>query len=219
MDGNIVKDEQSRVRLVAFDLDGTLVRGSSVCEVLASKLGHLDRMRALESIARQRRDREAIRLLRDEAATHYGAVTIAELRSSLCPLTLAPGAREGFDLLRRSGVATAIVTITWAFAAEWAAYELGADYYVGTALLKDGSVDHFWPEDKATWLEGLMRRIGVRRDETVAIGDSWLDVPMFGVAGQAIYVGPTVPPGVHATHMPGGDIYRIARGIVGRQRA
>jgi HAD superfamily phosphoserine phosphatase-like hydrolase len=219
MDGDIVKDGEPRIRLVAFDLDGTLVRGHSVCEVLARKLGHLDRMRMLESIASQRRDRESIRLLRDEAATHYRAVPITELRSHLSALTLAPGAREGFDLLRRSGVATAIVTITWAFAAEWAAQELGADHYVGTALLEDGSVDHFWPEDKATWLEGLMRRIGVRRDETLAIGDSWLDVPMFGVAGEVIYVGPTVPPAVHATHIPGGDIYQIARGIIGRQRA
>jgi HAD superfamily phosphoserine phosphatase-like hydrolase len=208
-----------RVRLVAFDLDGTLVRGNSVCEVLADKLGHLARMRELESIASQRRDRESIRLLRDEAARYYHAVTIAELRSHLCMLTLAPGAREGFDLLRRSGVTTAIVTITWAFAAEWVAQELGADHYAGTGLLDDGSVDHFWPEDKATWLEELMRRMGFRRDEAVAVGDSFLDAPMFSVVGQAIYVGSTVPLGVHAIHVPDGDIYQIARGIVGGPRA
>ena len=93
------------------------------------------------------------------------------------------------------------------------------DGYVGTTLHEDGSVDHFWPEDKATWLEGLMRRIGVRRDEAVAIGDSWLAVPMFGVVGESIYVGPTVPPSVEATHVPGGDIYQIARCIIDRQRA
>ena len=58
-----MKDAQPRTRLVTFDLDGTLVRGNSVCEVLAHKLGHLDRMRMLESIASQRRDRESIQLL------------------------------------------------------------------------------------------------------------------------------------------------------------
>jgi phosphoserine phosphatase len=146
-----------------------------------------------------------ITVLRDEVATHYRAVTTTELRSYLCMLTLAPGAREGFDLLRRSRVTTAIVTITWAFAAEWLAQELGADHYVGTGLLDDGSVGHFWPEDKATWLEELMRRMGFRRDEAVAVGDSWLDVPMFGVVGQVIYVGSTVPLGVHAIHVPGGE--------------
>ncbi len=47
-------------------------------------------------------------------------------------------------------------------------------------------MDHFWPEDKATWLEELMLRMGFRRDEAVAVGDSWLDVPMFRVVGLSV---------------------------------
>jgi phosphoserine phosphatase len=80
-------------------------------------------------------------------------------------------------------------------------------------------VDHFWPEDKATWLEELLRPMNFRRDEAVAVGGSWLDLPMFGVVGEAIYVGPTVPPGVLAIHVRGGDIYQIAQGIIGGPRA
>lgn len=34
--------------LAVFDLDGTLLRGPTVCEVLARTLGRLDRMRQLE---------------------------------------------------------------------------------------------------------------------------------------------------------------------------
>ncbi len=41
----------SGIRLVAFDLDGTLLRGDTVCEVLARRLGRLDRMRELEATA------------------------------------------------------------------------------------------------------------------------------------------------------------------------
>jgi phosphoserine phosphatase len=208
-----------RVRLVAFDLDGTLARGDTVCEVLARKLGHVARMRELEAMAARRRDRESIRLLRDETAKYYRDVTLTELRAHLGSLTLAPGAREAFALLRRFRVATAIVTITWAFAAEWMAEELGADYHVGTRLLDDGSVDHFWPEDKAIWLEALMGRMGIRREEAVAIGDSWLDVPMLVAVGRAIYVGPTAPPGVCVAHVPGGDLYQIAREIIGGPHA
>lgn len=215
MDDDVVGTSGPRVRLVAFDLDGTLARGDTVCEVLAQKLGHVARMRALEAMAAQRQDRESIRLLRDETAKYYRDVTLTELRSHLGSLTLAPGAREAFALFRRFHIATAIVTITWAFAAEWMGQELGADYHVGTRLLADGSVDHFWPEDKATWLEALMRRMDIHREEAVAIGDSWLDVPMLGAVGRAIYVGPTVPPGVRVAHVPGGDIHQIAREIVG----
>lgn len=215
MDGDVVAVGRRRVRLVAFDLDGTLTRGDTVVEVLAQKLGHVERMRALEATVAERRDRASIRLLRDETAKFYRDVSITTLRSHLGSLTLAPGARDAFALFREFHIATAIVTITWAFAAEWIAQELGADYHVGTRLLPDGSVDHFWPEDKATWLEALMKRMGILREEAVAIGDSWLDAPMLRAAGRAIYVGLAAPPGVCLTHVPGGDIHRIARAIVG----
>lgn len=36
------------IRLVVFDLDGTLIRGRTICEVVADGLGHRDRMRVLE---------------------------------------------------------------------------------------------------------------------------------------------------------------------------
>ena len=55
---------ESRIRLVAFDLDGTLTRGDTVCEAIARGMGHVDRMRELEAIADERRDRESLRSLR-----------------------------------------------------------------------------------------------------------------------------------------------------------
>jgi len=96
MGGDVVATGGSRVRLVAFDLDGTLTRGDTVVEVLAQKLGHVERMRALEATVAERQDRASIRLLRDETAKYYRDVTITTLRSHLGSLTLAPGAREAF---------------------------------------------------------------------------------------------------------------------------
>lgn len=201
----------SRIRLVAFDLDGTLTRGDTVCEAIARGMGHLSRMRALEAIADARRDRESLRSLREELASYYRGATAAELRSHLRALALAPGAREGFQLLRHRGIATAIVSITWDFAAEWLAAELGADYHVGTRLLPDGGVEHFWPEDKGPWVERLVRTLGLQREESAAVGDSWRDLAMFEVVGHAFYVGEALPPRVRALHVPGGDIREVAR--------
>jgi HAD superfamily phosphoserine phosphatase-like hydrolase len=199
------------VRLAAFDLDGTLLRGDTVCEVLARTLGHLERMRELEAIQEARQDRDSLLVLRKELAAYYQGVPALELRSYLSTLTLAPGAREGFALLRRAGIVTAIVSITWEFAAQWLAAEVGADYHVGTRLLADGSIEHFWPEDKAVWLAALRRRHGIGRDETVAVGDSWRDVPMLETAGVRVYVGKVLPPGLTAIHLPDGDIGEVAR--------
>jgi hypothetical protein len=36
--------------LAVFDLDGTLLRGLTVCEVLAGPLGHLERMQQFEAL-------------------------------------------------------------------------------------------------------------------------------------------------------------------------
>ena len=39
--------------IVAFDLDGTLLRGPTVCEVLAESLGRLQEMRRFESFTQE----------------------------------------------------------------------------------------------------------------------------------------------------------------------
>jgi len=43
--------------------------------------------------------------------------------------------------------------------------ELGADHHVGTRLLPDGGVEHFWPEDKGPWTERLVRALGLKGAE------------------------------------------------------
>lgn len=202
------------IRLVAFDLDGTVVRGATVCEVIGRALGHLDRMRELEAIHETRRDRESLRALREELAAYYRHATPAVLRASLSGLCLAPGAHEAFQLLRGHAIETAIVTITWEFAAEWLGRGLGADLWVGVRLGDDGAIEHFWPDDKARWLGNLMAARGLARDEVAAVGDSWRDLDMLRTAGHPFYVGATPPPDLDVVHVPDGDLLDIARRIV-----
>ena len=38
------------IRLAAFDLDGTLLRGETVCEAIARPLGRLERMQAIAGL-------------------------------------------------------------------------------------------------------------------------------------------------------------------------
>ena len=202
------------IRLVAFDLDGTLVRGDTVIETLARAMGHLERARELERLHEAHRDRESLVFLREQIAACYGGAADTELCRHLNRLTLAPGAREGLATLRGAGVETAIVTFTWDFAAAWLARELGVDHWLGTRRRVDGAIDHVWAEDKAAWLVNLIRRRRLTRDEVAAVGDSWRDIPMFEVAGTSFYVGDRLPPGVDAVHVPSGDLEAIARQIV-----
>ena len=207
------------LRLVAFDLDGTLLRGQTACEAIARGIGRLERMREFEELGYDQV--EAIMAARQEMAEWYSAFSLDELRGHLATIQLAPGAREGFSSLRDHGFKISIVSVTWAFAVEWFAEMLGADYSVGTGLSPHGRIDHFWPQDKAIWLTGLAGRLGIDPQDVSAVGDSSGDVPMLLSIGHRYWVGQTVPPELdgQVTHEAGGNIGLIAQHIVRMTRS
>lgn len=202
------------MRLAAFDLDGTLLRGGTVCEAIANGIGRLDRMRALEQL-RYDQAQEVI-AAREEMAEWYSAYTLSDLSEHLTAARVAPGVDEGFALLRDRGFKIAIVSITWEFAVEWFANKLRADYSVGTGLASDGLITHFWPQDKALWLARLAEKLGVEMRDVAAVGDSSGDIPMLLSVGHGYWVGQTVPAelGTEVIHEPRGDIRLVAQRIV-----
>ena len=101
--------------LVVFDLDGTLLRGLTVCEVLADFLGKLPRMRELEARIAQ----GDIAAARTEMARWYHGISLHELLRPVQSVPLAPGAREGVARLQAHGVEVALASITWEFAVAW----------------------------------------------------------------------------------------------------
>jgi HAD superfamily phosphoserine phosphatase-like hydrolase len=203
----------SRIRFVAFDLDGTLIRGLSLCEVLAEPLGRLERMRALEEALRG--DERAVRAAGEEMVGWYGVCDREALCAPLRLLELAAGAEKGIALLRDAGVSVGIVSTTWSFGVAVVAARLGVDTYAGTELLHDGEIRYFRPEDKAVWLRKRSHALGVRLDEVAAVGDSLGDRYLLREADLAYYVGEAPPPPEFgALHRPLGDIAEIAREIL-----
>ena len=200
-----------QVRLVAFDLDGTLLRGATVCEVLAERFGKLDRMRAIEQL----RDIADISAARQEMLNWYGDVPAEELCGDLQRMEIAPGAAEAFELLTSCGVPTVIISVTWSFAVEWFARRLGAEAWVGTTLTAAGSIDHFWPHDKPTWLSQYASKLGVELAEVAAVGDSHGDIPMLAKVGYPVFVGKQLPHQIgHALHKPQANLLEIAEIIL-----
>ncbi|MGH2458877.1 MAG: HAD-IB family phosphatase [Chloroflexota bacterium] len=199
------------IALVAFDLDGTLVRGDTICLAIATHLGRRDRMLAMERLTA----REAIISAREEMAGWYRSRPMSELCDALKALPLAPGAREGFQLLKDYEVAIAIVSVTWDFAVAHFARELGAGYYVGTAFSFDQPIAHFWPEDKPRYLTGLAGSLGLSLDQVAAVGDSPGDLAMLDAVGYPFFVGQTRPSEPdRLVHLPDGNILAIAKAIV-----
>lgn len=205
---------ESNVKLVAFDLDGTLLRGNTVLEVLAAGLGRLERMHELESSTAWS-DIGAIEQARLEVAGWYQGVALETLLSFLPRAKVAPGVRKGMSLLRSAGVRTAIVSMTWEFAVQWFLDEFGADYCVGTKLTDDGQIVHFWPHSKPAWLAELAHSLGIALGEVAAVGDSGGDIAMLEAVGHPYYVGLSLPPDLpNAVHIPDADMASLAKTIL-----
>jgi phosphoserine phosphatase len=93
--------------VVAFDLDGTLLRGPTICELLARPLGRVVEMQRFEGLSSERQ----IAAARLEMARWYQGHSPAQLCTALESATWAPGAHKGVQLLRERGVDVVIASI------------------------------------------------------------------------------------------------------------
>ena len=196
--------------IAAFDLDGTLLRGATVCEVLAKPLGRLEEMKSFEALT-QERDIAAARI---QMAQWYGQ-TVGDLNLHLRNAQWAPGAREAIQKLQSEQVEVVIASITWKFAVRWFAEQLNVAHYLGTELLEGGEIVHVWSRDKAQFLRELISRREVPRHRVAAIGDSGGDMEMLREAGLRFYLGATAPSrSDESIHLPGADIRVVAEQIL-----
>jgi HAD superfamily phosphoserine phosphatase-like hydrolase len=196
--------------LVVFDLDGTLLRGLTVCEVLAAQLGRVEETQRFEALTGQ----TEIAAARIEMARWYNNTLRTDLIESLQAVQWAPGAVEGVSRLREAGIHVAIASITWDFAVSWVAGKLGVRHFLGTELEDDGNIRHVWPEDKAGWVARLATQLQIPSERIAAVGDSAGDAPMLRAAALPLFVGMHAPAEPSFLLRPNADILVLAREIL-----
>lgn len=197
--------------IVVFDLDGTLLRGETVCEVLARPLGRIDRMREFEKY----RSEAEIADARRQMTEWYEGQTREALCAHLRNVAWAPGARRAVRELQKAKILVAIASITWKFAVEWFANQLDVRHGLGTELGSDGKITHVWGRDKAQWLEALANSYGVPRRRIAAVGDSSGDTEMLRAAHLRYYVGAApIPEMPSLVHIPNADLRVIAARVI-----
>jgi len=197
--------------IVAFDLDGTLLRGLTVCELLAEPLGRLPEMRRFEAFSSE----PEISAARLEMARWYRGRSPSQLCVPLEAATWAPGAREGVRLLQERGAEVVIASITWGFAVEWFAERLGVGRTLATRLEPGGQIRHVWPREKGAWLREVRAELGVSETRVAAVGDSTSDHELLSAASLRFFVGAASPPALPGLkHRPAADIGSIAREIL-----
>jgi phosphoserine phosphatase len=201
-------DVPAGIRLVAFDLDGTLTRGQTCMEAIADAFGFAAQMSVWE---RSRTEQELIaaRLGMWEYLQHLDN---DDMDAVLAGIPLAPGAIEGITALREAGVATVIASLAHAANVAYFAGRLGIDAHFGTEPDGAGGYRHVFPATKPTLIAAYADALDVSPEQIAAVGDTPNDVPMLRAASISIYVGATLPDGFTPTwHLPAAPIDEIAR--------
>jgi phosphoserine phosphatase len=177
-------------RLVAFDMDSTLIRAEIIDEL--AKLRGVGAEVSAITAAAMRGEIDFRQSLTRRVALLEGlpAQRVQELLHSV---QLADGAQRLISTLKMLGYKTAILSGGFSFFGKHLQAQLGIDYVcandleiqngVLTGRLAGEIVDG---KRKAELLESIAARENISLDQVVAIGDGANDLPMLSIAGMGI---------------------------------
>lgn len=182
--------EGRRKRLLVADLESTIIE-NEMLEELADFLG----LRApVAEITRRAMNGEVdfVGALTERVALLRG-MPERVLDEAAGRIRLMPGARTLIATLRRAGVTTAVVSGGFTVFADRVAAELGFDRVVANRLnIVDGKLagtvraPMLTGATKRETLLALAAELGLRLDETLAVGDGANDLPMLDAAGLGV---------------------------------
>jgi len=181
-------------KLVVFDIDDTLTRGISIWEMIYRLLGTWEDVgvRHLERFRRGQIDYNEF--ARADAYEFRGNPADIIIRAAR-ELNYAPGMEETFAEIHRRGITTALVSSSIQQFADWLGERLQVQHVfanpmaVGPDGLLTGDIELAVPcHHKHHVTRELREKLGARKDEVLAVGDSPLDFTMFQEAGTSCCV-------------------------------
>ncbi len=174
------------LKLVALDMDGTLVDVASSWRVVHDHFGDHNDEGLRRFLANQIDDEEFIRTDIRVWWRHAPDLTIDDLERILAPVPLMPGAAELIDGIHARGARTAIVSGGLDLLARRIARELGIEVALANGLrvhsdgrLTGEGIVRVPIHGKEGVLAQLQNQLGVRPEETASVGNSEIDVGLF----------------------------------------
>jgi phosphoserine phosphatase len=195
--------------IVFFDVDGTLVPGTTSTRYLARWLGHLDDLVAAENgyAAGELSNHEVC--VRD-ARGWRGHLT-ADVETWLDGLPLVGGIVETVDWCRAHRLEPHLATLAWEPVGRHLTRRYGFAGFCGPRLVTvdgryTGAVEHSFDEyDKLASAVAVAAKAGVPLSACAAVGDSRSDLPLFAAVGFPIAFNATPVAQRSARHVVDGD--------------
>jgi phosphoserine phosphatase len=181
--------------VVVFDLDGTLLRHTTVSMLLAEHVGHAETFDEFERAFAA--GEISNRAIADASAASYAGRTTSEIESVLTAASWIDGIDETVRTLAQTGTHVLLATITWRFAAELLQERHGFVAVSGTELhvtngVVGGDVSRYFDEhDKLRFVEEWCGERGISLADVAAVGDSRSDLPLFGRVGRSVALNAT----------------------------
>jgi phosphoserine phosphatase len=174
------------IRLVAFDMDGTLVDVKSSWAAVHAHFGESNDESVRLFLADQIDDLEFLR--RDILLwwKHRPAISVEDLEGILARVPLVPGCQRLFHALRERRILTAIVSGGIDILARRIGRELGVDYVLANGFRVDADgrltgegIIRVPIKGKEGVLRTIQEQLGVAPEETASVGNSDIDVGLF----------------------------------------
>jgi phosphoserine phosphatase len=186
----------SQFKLIAFDMDSTLINIECVDEI-ADAAGRKAEVAAITEAAMRGEITDYKDSLRRRVALLKG-VSVASMDEVYHQrLKLNPGAAELVQACKAAGLKVLLVSGGFTFFTDRIRDELGIDYTrsnvlgVENGLLTGLLVDQSWGdicdgEEKRKTLLETCALLGIAPSQTIAMGDGANDLPMMGIAGLSV---------------------------------
>jgi phosphoserine phosphatase len=188
--------ESSGWRLACFDLDGTLVRGTSVSQHLADRFGRSEQMAELER--RYAAGEISNSVVAEETASSYRGIPLEKVVTHLSDIPCIKGIDATLAALGERQIESLLCTVTWSLAAEEFRRRHGFVAASGTEIELDldgvptGEVKrHFDEWDKLDFVRSYCETGGIDLAACIAVGDSRSDIPLFEAVGFSIALNAT----------------------------
>jgi len=181
------------IKMVVFDLDGTLTRCPNSWRLVTEKYAGMQRVS--EKIFRDYADgRMDARQLYENTINLWSPRPHRDFFTGICKnLEFNRGAADLVGYLKKTGIETAVISTGIGVFAEYASSRLGIRHFFANTLVFDadgilsGVQVNVTLDTKKSILEDLSKKIGIAQNEVMFVGDNAYDLEPVRWAGAGVF--------------------------------